>query len=361
TGRQRACLRESWSWEASCGHRERSSRTYSKCGAVGAGDGRSLLNVESEILGCIAADSIAGSERNWVRAGSVCDPAECRGAVAIVYESYAGWQRASFRDGRRRIARRSHNKRYSGARCKRGVVDAGDGRGLVHRQREGLRGIRAYAVVRFDAKRVCPAHCCSRGTGDGRGAVLVVHESDASGERACLRQRRSWETCGCYGERSSRAHRKLCAIGTGDGSGLTDRQSEALRGIAAHAIARSERNWVGPGSTSGSAQCPRAILIVHEGDTSRQRARLRESCGWGGCRCHRERSCHARRKCGAGGAGEYGGLVDGDGKGLCIALRTDGTRVRNLNREGYGTIRPGGRASDRARTAQAQAGWQSAN
>src|SRR5262249_56550573 len=93
-----------------------------------------------------------------------------------------------------------------------GIVGAGDGRGLVHRQGESLRGGTADAVAGRDGEGVR-----SRGS---RGRRAAEHagggERDAGWQGARLAEGRRWGTGGGDRETACRTDRECGVIGTGD-------------------------------------------------------------------------------------------------------------------------------------------------
>ena len=109
--------------------------------------------------------------------------AERAGAVPVVYEGHAGWQRAGLDDGRRRLprcgdregARRAHAEGHGiGARNRRRLVD-GQGEGLHHR--------RVDAVIRGKGQRIDAASALLGRARERGGAVAVIVNVTPAGSR----------------------------------------------------------------------------------------------------------------------------------------------------------------------------------
>ncbi len=111
-------------------------------------------------------------------------PCRCR-----CHEGHARGQRPGLAQRRGRRPGGRHRERARRARRERRAVGAGDRWRLVDGQGEGLGGVGGDAVGGGDRQRVGAAGTRRGRAGERGGAVAVVHEGHARGQRTCLGQR----------------------------------------------------------------------------------------------------------------------------------------------------------------------------
>src|SRR5208337_1459535 len=198
-------------------------------GAVGAGDGRVLVDGQEEALG--RGDAVVGGEgQEIVAAGARFGHAlQRRGAVAVVGEGHVLGQGSRLGDGGGWVSGRGDGERAGLADGEGGVVGAGERRGLDDGQGEALSGAGRDAVVGGEGQEIV-GDCARFGRAlQRRGAVAVVFELHAVGQVSRLGDGGGREAGRGDGERAELADGEGGVVGAGDGGGGEDRVDDRVK------------------------------------------------------------------------------------------------------------------------------------
>src|SRR5262249_25656368 len=145
---------------------------------------------EGEGLGGVAADAVVRREVQRVRAGAPGRRDAAQDAGAGVERDAARQEvRAALAKGGGGEAGGGQRETAGRAGGERRARGAREGRGLVHRQREGLGGVGADAVVGREVQRVHPTAARQGDAAQEAGAGV---EADAGGQRVAAALAQGW-------------------------------------------------------------------------------------------------------------------------------------------------------------------------
>jgi hypothetical protein len=114
----------------------------------------SLVHCQCKVLDTVRAHTVADREDEVVGATATRSRRSIEHARGRIEGDSAGQCGSGLSKGGRRKAGRCNLKRTRGTHRERGTTCAGDGRRLIHCEREVLRGVRTHSVTRGEGKAV---------------------------------------------------------------------------------------------------------------------------------------------------------------------------------------------------------------